>query len=238
MSQLILIRHGQAAAFSADSDRLTELGRRQAEALGRHYAALSMRVDEVVTGGLNRQIETEQIVGGVMREAGLGWPEARRVPGFSEYDAGSIMGTLAPVLAGRDDNYAKLASDFRERSQAPDRNRFFQRMLEALMDQWISGAVSAPGVETFEEFHARVSSAREEILEAPGSRTVAVFTSGGPIGVCVQLALRSPREVALRLNWRVKNGSLTEFMFSTGGRLSLDCFNATPHLSAELQSFR
>jgi len=66
-----------------------------------------------------------------------------------------------------------------------------------------------------------------------------VFTSGGPIGVCVQLALQAPKETAMRLNWRVKNGSLTEFAFSGAHRLSLDSFNETPHLdAAALQSFR
>ena len=45
--------------------------------------------------------------------------------------------------------------------------------------------------------------------------------------------------MAVHLNWRVKNGSLTEFVFSSSKRLSLDCFNACPHLtSADLQSFR
>jgi broad specificity phosphatase PhoE len=238
MSQLILIRHGQAAAFSADSDRLTELGRRQAEAVGRYLVEHEVRVDEVVTGGLNRQIETEQIAGNAVKRAGLPWPDARRIAGFSEYDAGAILGTLAPLLVERDPAFDKLSDDFRDNAQAKDRNRYFQRMLEALMDHWIKGTLRAPGVESFEEFHGRVRAAHDAIVTAPGSRTVLVFTSGGPIGACVQCALKAPPEVALALNWRVKNGSFTEFTFSSSGRLSLDSFNATPHLTPALQSFR
>ena len=238
MSQLHLIRHGQAAAFSADSDRLTELGRRQAEAIGRYFVDQDIRVDQVFTGNLNRQIETEHIAAEVVRRSGRGWPDARRVSGFNEYDAGAIMGKLGAVLIERDPDFAKLNTDYRDHAQAADRNRYFQRMLEALMDRWVSGALTAPGVESFAEFHARVKAAKLAILQAEGSRTVVVFTSGGPIGTCVQLALQSPQEMALRLNWRVKNGSFTEFAFSSSGRLSLDCFNATPHLSAHLQSFR
>jgi len=54
----------------------------------------------------------------------------------------------------------------------------------------------------------------------------------------VQRALRAPKPVALELNWRVRNTSLTEFVFGRD-RLSLDFFNTMPHLAdASLQSFR
>ena len=64
------------------------------------------------------------------------------------------------------------------------------------------------------------------------------FTSGGFIGVAVQIALGAPDPSGLEVNWRVRNSSLTEFLFSRG-RLSLDSFNAIPHLDDEaLRSFR
>jgi broad specificity phosphatase PhoE len=237
VSQLLLIRHGQAAAFTADSDRLTELGRRQAQELGAYLAARGTRFDEVVSGTLKRQTETEQLVGEALQRAGLPWPAARREPGWNEYDAGAISSAFAPVLAQRDAGFAKLAQDFEAHAHAPDRNRYFQRMFERLMECWIAGEIEADGVEPFAAFHARVSAARAAILDAAGSRNVAVFTSGGPIGVCVQLAVQAPPAMAIALNWRVKNGSLTEFVFGPG-RLSLDGFNACPHLAAELISFR
>src|SRR4029077_1727718 len=61
MRQLILIRHGQAAAFTADSDRLTELGRRQAEKVGEHFLSRGLKLDEGHTGTLHREIESERI---------------------------------------------------------------------------------------------------------------------------------------------------------------------------------
>jgi broad specificity phosphatase PhoE len=69
-------------------------------------------------------------------------------------------------------------------------------------------------------------------------RRVAAFTSGGPIGVAVQIALNAPDRAGLEVNWRVRNCSLTEFLFS-GERLSLDSFNAIPHLEdPALRTFR
>jgi broad specificity phosphatase PhoE len=238
MSQLILIRHGQAAAFTPDSDQLTELGKRQAQKLGLYLAARKLRVDEVYTGTLKRQIETEQIAGDALGAAGLPWPDATRLAGWNEYDAGAIMGRLAPLLAARDPLFGKLVQDFELNRAERDRNRYFQRMFEALMERWVSGELGDAGVEPFATFHERVRQARAEILGREQSRTVIVFTSGGPIGACVQLAVQAPPAVAVQLNWRIKNGSITEFLFSAG-RLSLDSFNAVPHLDTdELVSFR
>jgi hypothetical protein len=56
-----------------------------------------------------------------------------------------------------------------------------------------------------------------------------MFTSGGFIGTAVHLALGASDRSALEVNWRIRNCSLTEFVFS-GDRLSLDSFNIVPHL--------
>jgi broad specificity phosphatase PhoE len=238
MSQLILVRHGQAAAFSADSDRLTELGRQQAQQLGKYWATRGVRFDEVYVGTLKRQVETEQLVAEAYRSAGIAWPAAQSRPDWNEYDAGAIMGTLGPMLEAREPEFAQLVADFRKYAESRDRNRYFQRMLESLMDAWLKGALGADGVESFAAFHARISAARAEILARGGSRRVAVFTSGGPIGACVQLVLDAPLAMAMRLNWRVKNASLTELTFSGMNRISLDCFNSLAHLDEALHSFR
>ena len=119
----------------------------------------------------------------------------------------------------------------------PDRNRYFQRMFEQVMRAWQRGELEHPAVESFAAFHARVSAAFSEVTGGGGQRTVLVFTSGGPIGVSVQRVLSAPPETAMRLNYRVKNASITEFVFSDG-RISLDGFNAIEHLPRELRTFR
>jgi len=238
MSQLVLVRHGQAAAFTADSDRLTELGEKQARALGRFLAERGTRLDEVHVGTLRRQRDTASLVGEALTAAGLPFPEPRESAGWNEYDAGGINGRLGRALAERDASYAALVRDFEAKAGAPDRNRYFQRMFEALMERWVSGEAQDAGVESFASFHARVRAARDAILAQDGSRNVMVFTSGGPIGVCVQLALQAPERMAVQINWRVKNGSMTEMVFGKD-RLSLDTFNAIPHLDSKaLESFR
>jgi broad specificity phosphatase PhoE len=77
------------------------------------------------------------------------------------------------------------------------------------------------------------------ITGRPGTgRRVAAFTSGGPIAVTVQTVLGAPDRAAIELNWRIRNCSLTQLIFS-GSRMSLDSFNTIPHLQdPQLWSYR
>lgn len=194
-------------------------------------------MDEVYTGTLARQRRTCDIVAEVFREEGKSLPEASALPSWNEYPAEGILGALLPALAARDAGFAALVAAFHEHAAREDRNAHFQRMFEVLMAAWQTGAVESPDVEPFAAFHARVRGALSGLMERSGGRTIAVFTSGGPIGVCVQQVLDAPPRSALLVNWRVKNASLTEFLFSRG-RISLEGFNSVAHLPDELRTFR
>ena len=116
-------------------------------------------------------------------------------------------------------------------------NRNFQRMFEVVVRHWMEGTLADPEVEPWAAFRDRVCQALARLTRVGPSRQVVAFTSGGVIGVMVQTVLRAPDTAAIELNWRVRNGSLTGFLFS-GGRISLDYFNATPHLEEGEISFR
>jgi broad specificity phosphatase PhoE len=237
MSTLLLIRHGQAAAYAPDSDRLTELGAQQARRIGEFLLAEGWAVQEVRSGTLERQRRTRDIVGEVFSAAAKPFPDPVEDPGWNEYDAPGVLGTLLPQLAERDADFRALVEAFQANAASADRNRHFQRMFETLMDHWHTGTLSAEDVEPFEAFHQRVQRAFSSIVEQGDRRTVLVFTSGGPIGVSVQSTLGAPARAALRLNWRVRNGSLTELLFSRG-RVSLETFNGVGHLPRALRTFR
>ena len=237
MGRLLLIRHGQAAAFSDDSDRLTELGTRQAQVLGECFVREKLKVDVVVKGSLRRHAQTEAEVANAYAAAGLPWPVAYERPEWNEYDVGAIMSILGDVLKKKDPKFSEQVAEFQAAFEGPERNRFFQRMFESLMSRWVTGDLLAEGVESFAIFHARVIAGLTQVLKGGGT-TVAVFTSGGPIGTCVQHSLKAPGDTAVELNWRVRNGSITEFVFSRG-RLSLDSFNSVAHfVDPTLVSFR
>jgi broad specificity phosphatase PhoE len=241
LAQLVLIRHGQATPFEEVTDRLSPLGETQSRRLAEFWLRAHTAFDEVYTGSLLRQRRTEELVREVYTSRGLRWPEAQVMAELNEYDADSVVRQFAPQLAARDPEF-RLLVEARECGAGPDQNRRFQKMFEALMNRWITGELDSDDVESWRAFRARVQRGLRTITRparnGASGRRVAVFTSGGPIGVAVQLALDAPDRSGLEINWRVRNCSLTEFVFS-GERLSLDTFNAVPHLDdAALLTFR
>lgn len=58
MSQLTVVRHGQASFFSKDYDQLSSLGKEQAELLGQFLGERDRRFDEVYLGPRKRHRET------------------------------------------------------------------------------------------------------------------------------------------------------------------------------------
>lgn len=77
MSTLVLIRHGQARAFEASPDQLSETGWEQARLLGKYWVKHGVKFDSAFHGSLRRQRETFHAVAEVHREAGIEFPAAR-----------------------------------------------------------------------------------------------------------------------------------------------------------------
>ena len=155
-------------------------------------------------------------------------------PAWNEYDAPGVLARLAPA----DDRLAALAAEFEQAPHGPDRHRKFQRFFEAAMLQWLEAGIEAADVEPWPVFRDRVSGAIRRVMAGPPGRRVGVFTSGGPIGLAVQIALKAPARSFLEVNWRIRNASLTGFTFDRD-RLTLDSFNCIPHLDDDsLLSYR
>jgi broad specificity phosphatase PhoE len=239
MGYLVLIRHGQARSFEKDGDRLSPLGEDQSRALAKFWIRQGVNFDEVYSGELVRQRRTAEIAGECYVQSGLDWPQLQTTPELNEYDSIGIINNLIPSLAGRDAAFKALAEAFERNRDTPERNRHFQKMFEAVTSVWLGGQFEVEGVESWRSFQSRVRAAIKRIISADGrGRRVAVFTSGGVIGLTVQNVLNAPERLALEINWRVRNCSMTEFTFSRD-RISLDSFNTIPHLDdSDLRTYR
>jgi broad specificity phosphatase PhoE len=213
MSTLTVVRHGQARPFDSNPDRLSALGEEQARTLAGYWKRIGMEFDEVWSGSLQRQQQTAELAAGRAPEVSDDW---------NEYDANGILHHFAPPY---------------ELEPGADRNRKFQKVFEPAMLAWLA-AEEHPTVETWGMFSKRVMRALRQLQDGPSNRNVALFTSGGPVSMLVQTAIGAPERSFLEINWRVKNCSITEFTFSRE-RISLDSFNALPHLERpELRTFR
>jgi broad specificity phosphatase PhoE len=230
MSQLILVRHGQAAFLSDDYDQLSPLGEEQAQLLGAYWAARKVTFDAVFTGPRKRQRETGRIVCEQYHRADMPIPALIELEEFDEYDADGIMKELLPQLIARDDRYQLLVDAFQESTISAETHKNFQKLFEAVTAKWVRGEVVSPVVESFRDFHSRVKRGLQRATnDAPSGSRIAVFSSGGAISVSVQLAARAAEEMVIEFNWRIRNCALSEFIFSKD-RFTLDSFNAIPHL--------
>jgi len=238
MSVLYIVRHGQAAFFTDDYDRLSETGIEQGRRVGSFWREDNTEINEVYSGSLKRQIQTAEASAETYSAEGKSWPELKVLDELNEYNADQVMEKLKPELTEKYAHVRKLANDYNTANKKRQRYRAFHRLLEAVMYYYIAGEYESDGFETWREFHDRVTNAYSRIRNKVRSgRKVAVFTSGGPIGVSIQTCLNAPEQQAGYLNWRVYNASITQFTFSKN-RISLDHFNSIGHLPKDLWTYR
>ena len=224
MGSLFLVRHGQASAFEDNYDRLSSVGERQARLLGESWARRGVRFDRVFTGPRVRQKTTAEIAA----EAG-GLPPPVELAELDEMGIEPLFREHMPELFSRHDHLRALGDAMLMADGDEARARSFAILFEAVLRMWVKGEVSGAGVEPWLEFRARVRRALAVVRVDGRGQRIAVFTSAGPVASAVQLALGADDETALALAFRVRNSSVSEFLFS-GDRFSLASFNETPHL--------
>lgn len=230
MGRLFLVRHGQASFLSQNYDQLSSLGETQARLLGSYWAGRGMIFDRAGTGPSQRHRRSAQIAAEAYREAGLGFPEPMVMNEFEEFQGDAVLTQNLPQLRERDPKIRELHDALQAANAEQQKRAAFSRLFEAVIVRWVNGDIATQGAESWQEFRARVNRGLAGLAADSGKgANVAVFTSGGPIGVAMQLALHLSAEDTLRTMWMSRNSSYSEFLFS-GDRFTLSSFNSYPHL--------
>lgn len=224
MSTLYLIRHAQACFGQADYDQLSSQGKSQAVVLANRFIRQGVVFNAVYLGSQRRHAQTLDIVATLLERAGKPFPPPVVLPQFNEYDSESIFKRLIPrMMVGNPALEADVGRMLGDR-------RLFQQVFSKVMRHWVKGSWPAEGLETWTAYRDGVLAALSGIMEREtNGKTVLVFTSGGPIAVCVQKALGVCDETTLELLWQIVNAGITRFKY-TGGRLTLAAFNDAAHL--------
>lgn len=231
MSELILVRHGQATFGAETYDRLSPLGREQVRKLAAHWRETGETFDCLYCGSLRRQRETAGELIGLVSGDG---EDPTEDPALNEYDGDPLIRSYLRDFAAEE--------GFDPVPDWPVRDRtLFQRLFEAAAAKWIAGRLAPDdgdaAFERWPDFQFRVHQALDRIMSrhVRGSR-VLVSTSGGVIALALQRVLRYPDTEAIATNWMVQNSSITRIKYGNG-RISLMQFNALPHLEgADTQS--
>jgi broad specificity phosphatase PhoE len=231
MSILFLVRHGQASFLERNYDKLSAKGEQQSRMLGEYWAGLKLSFDRVYSGPKVRQRETARIVGEAYKSAGLPWPEPVVLAEFDEFQAEVVMERTLPQLIESDSDIRRMHQAFKNAQTRPEQFKTFQQIFEVVIGRWADGKLPLEGIEPWADFSTRVQRGLTKFPEN-GNRgqRIAIFSSGGPVGVAMQRALDLSTEATLKAAWMVRNCSYSEFLFSAG-RFTLSSYNATPHFT-------
>jgi len=212
MGTLYLVRHGQASFGAENYDQLSPTGHQQAVRLGQFWRERGQRFDAVITGTLQRHVQT---LDGIVEGLGAA-PEALRLPGLNEYDSHALIAAIHPQPLGKADT--------------PELYRQHFRILCDALAQWMAGVISPQGMPSWNEFSAGVRAALDHVRHHHAGQNVLLVSSGGPISAAVGEVLGTAPEVTIALNMRIRNSAVTEFSVSPK-RLMLQTFNTLPHLN-------
>ena len=235
MSELILVRHGQASFGAESYDKLSPQGVRQVEILADYWQALGDQFDHLYSGELRRQIETADCLR-VLLPAGH---RTQVHAGFNEYNGEPIIRLYLRDYAAKEGFAAGLKTPITDR-------KTFQLVLEAATAHWISGSLQTSAedkdFEPWQDFQSRVHDALDELMARhTGGSRVLISTSGGVIALALQRALQLPDNQVLATNWMVNNSSVTRLVYGRG-KVSMASFNSLAHLEVpawrDLVTFR
>ena len=216
MGAIHLIRHGQASWGSDDYDQLSERGIQQGSLLGTAWEASDWAPTHCVAGSLKRHAQTA-----IATIDACGQGDGYDVDaGWDEYDISGLQQAIAAQAGGR--------------TLEP---KEFQPLLDAALERWVAGDDDMGS--SFADWSGAVLGSLSSAVEraSRSGEQVAVFTSGGPIGLVVSHLLAGDASLFIRLNAIVVNTSVTTILVgSTGPRLLT--FNEHGHLPRSAVTFR
>jgi broad specificity phosphatase PhoE len=217
----LLIRHAQADWGGADYDRLSELGLRQAAALGQWLARESgWRPQRLIGGPRQRHQLTLQAIRDAMLAACGAAPAIEIVQDWDDADAAALLAAFrkakpqAPELAW----VAPGASPAQARA-----------LLTAVFAAWRDGALDTCMPETWAAFAARIARARQALMQEDADEVI-VVSSAGAIARCAQAALHLDDAAMVALNIGLDNTALSEFC-ADAGAWQLLRWNCLPHFA-------
>ena len=217
MSELYLIRHAQASFGTDDYDKLSNLGHEQSFALGKSLANLGIAPNVWIRGEMRRHRETLE---GISRGIGEHNIETTVHSGLNEFDFSALLN-------------ARFKDKLPPDRMHTDRKIHFRTLRDTVL-LWQEDKIDSPP-ESWTEFSARVSNAKE-FIRSQKAETIVTVSSGGAISQLISATLQTPAKQQIMLQLQMKNCSVSKFIFNEKS-FYLHGFNETPHITAATQRF-
>ncbi len=217
MAAIYFIRHGQASFNSDNYDKLSPTGIKQAHALGTTLKQRGVQFDAVYAGSMVRHAETAE---GCLTAMGCDLDPVI-IDGFNEYDHEEVLFKHRPEFS----NKLNLAEYL---AQHPNPHKAFQAEFELALHRWRGGDYDHEYDETWQHFNQRCVNALNQVRSNRNAKSIAVFSSGGPIAVVTGHCLDLNDAHIAELSWSIMNCSITSLLYNKD-KITLRYFNDFSH---------
>jgi broad specificity phosphatase PhoE len=215
MSAIYLIRHGQASFGAQNYDKLSELGRRQAQVVGEYLRDSGIQFDTVYSGDLSRQRETAAL-------AIASQPQEvphHIDPRLNEIQNDEQLKYLLPEVIKRQPAVQALVE------KGLSSSKDYQKAIDAVFNYWVTPACNDPRIQSWADYSSGARQSMADIMHAHGSgQTIGIFTSGGTLATIVAQVLGLRGEQTYQLYEPIFNCSITQLFYSKS-KISLSYFN-------------
>ena len=215
MSELFVVRHGQASFGAENYDQLSALGMQQSVWLGEYFKARHKTFGHVWRGSLVRHEQTAQ---GIL--SGLASPIAPTVmPELNEFDFQTVARAYLNVQP----------DDALPQNPVPTD---FYRLLKKAMLAWSQGHLAAQDLsESWQAFYERVALVLRRVCQTESDKPILLVTSGGVIAMMMSVVLGLDAKQLVELNLQIRNSSVSHFYFNQHS-IRLSGFNHVSHLDS------
>ncbi|GGB49096.1 phosphoglycerate mutase family protein [Shewanella inventionis] len=225
MTNIYLIRHGQASFGTNNYDNLSDLGHSQARYLGDYFTQCLIQPNHVISGNMTRHHQTRDACLSNM-SANLANKSLQISDNWNEFDHENVIAVYRPELAKPEMMKAYLSSH-------PSPTRAFIELFSQAIEQWQQASNSEQYTESWQQFTQRVADGLSDLLQqATDKNTIFIYTSGGVISAAVMQILSIPKSEFFNINRQLVNCGMTQLQLKRQ-RLSLITLNEHRYFTGE-----
>jgi len=225
MGLITLVRHGQANITGEHYDQLSALGRHQSRLLGQYYKDRNLSWDRVVSGPLQRHLQTLDEVSAALDNQDRLKRSAATMPELTEHQAIAVVDS---VLAGQG-RQTRFDPDTSEADRKRQLRAFFVEF-DRIMRRWIAREIEFSEIESWQLARERCATALATMVEnCPADGNLLAFSSGGFMAMALGAVMGLEDVAVYELSLEINNTAWAEIRTGSHG-LRVRCFNWHPHL--------
>lgn len=223
MTQITLVRHGQANSNLLDYDQLSPLGQQQMHGLAHFYRAHWTHPIRH-SGTLQRHRQSDAALSDILGDTGTTQVHSA----WNEFDFLDIVSQYRREWQNPETLKHSMANE-------PDARRVFLREFRKALNLWMNTEASDQYQETWPAFNQRI---RDALFSLDPNHTHWVVTSGGVISALIGQSLALNADAIIKLNFALNNASVTSLTIK-GNTIRVGSINQIQHFhgSEDLLSY-